>query len=718
MIVTLAACHGPPDTDGWTARDAAEPWGTVDTEPIPVPDALASLDWLADPSAWRWGGLPDTRAERGTLGVGNGIVFGIVGLDGPNTLSNSIGPGYDADAGFFPDAGIELWQDGAALPVTDARAERPRRSAVARTLVASGGLELLTTDVAPLELPVILRHVTVRNGGAEAASGLSLVGTEGALLDGLETRRGARSVRISCDAVDVPTLEAGAEWSTTCRHVFSGDDLAVDAADALAESYAATSVFLDGAMALSTPDPKVDDLYEGMLVTEWVQTTPSGLVSPMHRYTRAWLRDSEGPVRLYLRAGLFEAADALLEATFLASVSAGAISNSFASDVDLEVALPDDPEAFWAAAPFMAGRNPVEAPSYPVLLHAQLADWAGWTPDSQRAAWLDACLARQELGDEGLFPFSGDETWRFPLAAALGGLPEELGWSAASAMLYDAAAATLGRDGVGTDAWWVGDYWAPVATFGDLSPTDAPFEDVALQPIWWGTGPPSDREVANLATTVDVLLRDDGTLLSRRAGSTEDSPMFTGMVPGFFLQNVARTHRPEEAAAFAALDRVASVSGHFEELHGADDRPLDLTHSADGLGSDVPARFRPWEGGDTVSGMLDYLLGVQPAASTSRLSLSPHLGPGWPSLEAAGLRLGEVRYDLLLEGYAEGQVLTLQREVSTPWTLTLTLHGDHPFARVWLDGAGLDPTGEIVTLEVPWTTKKLVLVGEYADSGG
>jgi hypothetical protein len=705
--LALLACQRAPDVDTWTTASGWTAWLEEAGEPIAVPDELASLDWLGDPSAWQWADA-ESRTEAGSLGVGNGLVFALVGLDGPNTLSNAIGPGYDADAGFYSDTALSLAQDGVALVATGSQVERPRESAVARARVSYGDVTLSTTDVAPPGVAAIVRHVTVRSAGT--VDGLVLVGADG------DESRGSRTLRASCDTREVPPLSAGEAWSTTCRYAFSADGTFVedtDAVEALAASREVTDALLDRAAVLDVPDAAVADLYEGMLITALVQTAPSGIVSPMSRYTRGWLRDTEGPARLFVRAGLFEEVDTMLEGTLQAQLAAGAISNSFALAFD-EPEWPDDPDAFWADASFMDGREPVEAPSYPVLLQAQLDAYSGGVPDAQRLAWLRACLLQQELGEEGLFPFSGDETFRYPLATALGaGMPEDVGWSVNSAILYDAAAATLGEPGVGTDAWWADGWWAPVASYGDLAPTGEPFEDVALAPIWWGDL--SSRAQENLATAIDVLLRDDGVMRSSVAGSSTETPMTTGMVPGFFLQNVARTHRGEEAVAFAALGSVATPSGHFEELHGTDGRVLDLTHEADGLGADVPARYRPWEGGDVVAAMLDYLHGIDPDAAGGSLALAPHLPPGWPSSAATDLRLGDTRYDLRIDGFTEGQVVTLDRDAGDTWATELTLHGERPFVRLWVDGEPVDVDGEVVTAAFDWAGGEVVVVGEYGD---
>ncbi len=701
MILLLACAPQAPDPATWTPVAAGDTWPDEAGDPIPVPAALAGEDWLADPSSYGRDGLPSGRADAGSFAVGNGRVFGIVGLDDPvNTLTNTIGPGYQADAGFFGDSAFEL--DG---PVTSARVQRPRGAAIARTWEAGDGVTLSVTTFAPPGEDAIVRLVTV---DAMRAGTLrwSIARAEGEVpeaADGVVQRRGARSTRLSCDlgAVvdDAWEIRFGeGETTHTCVQAFATGEFPAVTADPRAAADAAGEM-LAGAMTLEAPDPKVVDLYEGMLITAWAQTTPEGLVSPMSRYTSGWLRDTEGPVRLWLRAGLHEQALTTLEAVWRAQLAGGGVQNSFPLDQDLGVELPADPAAFWATAGFMDGRAPVEAPSYPILLHAMAADWTGATWDAQRVAFLEACLDRQVFDGE-LLPFSGDETFRYPMAAALGGLPEELGWSANSTFLWRGAATALGRDpeAAPAETFWTGEHWAPVAGF-DGGVIGGPYEDVALQPTWWDGVALDDADVdANLDAVADTLLRDDGVLLSDGAGGGGPNIAYTGMVPGYWLHAVAARHRPEEADAFDALDLVATPSGHFEELHGADHRPLDFTHTADGLGADVTARYRPWEGGDVVAALLDYLLGARPGAAAGTLALAPHLPPGWPSLAARGLRVGEATLDLTVEGYAEGLVARIEGAASL--AVTVELHGERPFAEVWADGLLTGASGAVVRVPV------------------
>ena len=241
-------------------------------------------------------------------------------------------------------------------------------------------------------------------------------------------------------------------------------------------------------------------------------------------------------------------------------------------------------------------------------------------------------------------------------------------------VLWRAAAATLGMNpgDVPTDPYWTGTWWAPILDW-DGQPLGDPYEDVALQVTWWDAGLDTGDIDAHLDATADALLQDDGTLSSPLADGDGLNIATTGMVPGFWLEAVSTRHRPEEQTAFDALDLVATPSGHFEELHGQDHRPLALTHDADGLGADTTARYRPWEGGDVVAALLDHLLGARPNAAAGTLALAPHLPAGWPSFTAHDLRVGDTRLDVTVEGWAEGERVRV--DGAGALAVTVTLHG-------------------------------------------
>ncbi len=628
----LLACAGEPP---WTPTATVRLWANGGGEPIPVPSELAHLGWLGDVSTWRYAGTgTEGRAERGSFGIGDGTTFALIGLDEPpNTLTNAVGPGYQRGEGFYADMPLVLCRDGEPLPLVGARVQRPRGTGVVRTRAEwEGGALLDTIDL--VHDGAIVRYVTVSGG-----EGLELLVGEGGTRDGVTLNALGDVPVFTAEPVSF-TLAYGAEPPQI--------------AEALAASEAQTAAFLAGAARLLTPDPAVNDLYQGMLLTHLMQTDTSGTVSPMSRYTSGWLRDAEGPTRLYVAAGLFDQAAATLTDTYRVSAGQAAIANSFSLDTPRSDTPPD-----WNAVPFMDGRNPVEAPSYPVIHEAMYRRATGESAIADEA-FLRACVERQAI-DAGLLGFSGDETFRYTLALPLGAMPEDVGWSANSAFLWIAAAESLGIDASTVrerteEVFYADGYWSPVAAYDTLEPDPAPFEDVSL-----GAARLLGDE-RGIDAVLDTLLRSDGTLL------TDGAVGYTGMVPGYLLAAVK--DGPEGEAAFNALATVATPSGHFEEVHTPDNLPLQLTHDADGYGADVTARDRPWEGGVVVAAMFDYLVGADVNAPEQRLRLSPHLPNGWPELVVENLPLGrDGRYDLRVEGYVEGMVVCVDRHADGPaWT--------------------------------------------------
>ncbi len=738
-----------PDVSQWSQpTEEAVSWPNEAGAPIPVPNALRDLDWLADPSAFGHSGPPTTREKAGSFGIGNGRVFGLIGLDEPrNTLTNAIGPGYQINAGFFGDSSIHLLQAGTEAPIEHEQAQRPRRTAIVRTLVASGDLSVETTDVAPPGHDVIMRFITVRNAGFMPVDELALKialsrGKEEPAaysVDALLQERGRHKLRIECPntgataypstmTFPVGTLGPDEEKSFVCWYLFGGAAVPTDSpVDLLSSSRKHTGRMLDEAVKLETPDPKVIDLYEGMLVTLDVQTAENGLVSPMNRYTSGWLRDAEGPIRLLLAAGLIERARTILDVTYRSLVVLHGIVNSFPLDVDISgFEEPVDPKTFWATAEMMGKYEAAEAPSYATLLHDLWIRYSGNESilDAPRMAFLEATLLRQEVSDEGLLPFSGDETFRFPFFSGRGKLPEMEGYSANSSFLLAAAADRLTERGgspevavlgkrvrkAAEEVYWIADdgYYAATASYAHANPTPEPYEDVAMQPLWTGYAKPSEpSQQRNVKTALDRLLTDD-TLLH-----TPGTLTFTGMVPGFLLYNLSLLNHPFVHDAFHALDAVATPSGHFEEGHMPDTSVHSLIHAPNGLGGDAYARYRPWEGGIVVAAMIHYLTGYQPRATSAQMDLAPNLPPGWHETAVRQIRFGNDSFDLQAQRWQEGRVVTISRSANDgrTWRVRLDLRGDKRFSGVWVDGNYVG-TSEAVMLHLK-PGANLTVVGAY-----
>lgn len=672
--------------------------------------------WLTDISSWY--AHFDHRRQRmtrrlqGAFGIGNGQAFGLIGLGDPlNTLSNVAGPDYQQSQNFFGETDLIPLVDGREAAFQEEWAFRTRQTAIVGTRgLTAAGIDLFTVDFAPPGHPALVRILVARNNdrrahGVQVRARTVFDGEESlAWVDGmvLQTRGGHSSwlAGLGGDAsydligdalvVDLGDLAPGAErWAALGIGFTLGAD--PSAAAAILSTLSAQGpealmlatrdhwrAWLAEGASLHSPSARLDDLYEGMQLTIGVQTAASGAVSPMSRYTSAWLRDTLGPSRLFTRIGRLGDARAMLDYLYLASVIGQKISNSTPVNLNVTaVSDPADPATFWNAAAFMPGRNPAEAPSYIPLQYAFLyRHTADLSLISRRYDYLKRMVDGQSPDAAGLMPFSGDETFRITLMTALGIWqdPADVAWSSNSAFAYVAAlrelaslATDLGRteDQVAfasqaaetlatTDARYRidGPSYSPAIFFRGEEVHPAPFEDVATKPVFFGAVEADDADTRALVDGfIQHLMRDDGTLLTPEGpfGGAEN-PAYTGMVPGLFLYNAAKVDHPAAPLAFDALGLTASPSGNWQEIHWKDHTAASLTHPPAGRGAvESAARYRPWEGGEDVDAALVYLIGPELDWPNRRLSLSPHLPEGWSWLTVEGLPAGpDGRYDLTL----------------------------------------------------------------------
>lgn len=724
LWLLLSAC-APAEP---AAPDGPALWPRPDEAGAPAPPALfMARPFLLDESSWRDRGPRPGRHEPGTRGdfaVGNGSSFALLGYGQPaHRLHNVIGPSYQKDEGFFGDTWIELAAapGGPALPVAAERTARVRKAAIVVSTVSAAPLSLHLVDFAPGgpgSAPgpterALLRLLVLRNEGAESiapelrvrfanaqsAEGQRLIETVGtrrrvSLLLGAEASAGPGGL-----SVRLPVLSPGQEQTLTLAHLFGFAAAEVEEAltavrDAgaealLASTYASWAAWADRGAVLDSPDVRVNDLVDGMKVTIRVQQARGGGVSEMSQYTKAWLRDTIGPVRFFLRAGYFAEVRDMLDYLYRASLVSGDLRNSYRLDLPTD-APPPPPD--WERLPPLQGTVRSESPSLLILAHR---DYLRFTSDrafiAERFSFLKSCLLRQAL-EGGLLPFSGDETFRTAMSMAFG-LPaayayEKKAYSANSAFLYVAAAEALaemaeatgrpeeaaglrerGRQvRAATDARYVREPEGFYAPFLDRESGEAaprPFEDVATQVLWTGYGAPGEALAdRNLAALVQALGGPGGFLQSAPAynvlGPRGEAGVYTGMVPGFYLQNLGRARPPLAEAAFNALGQAASPSGNFGEYQYASDHTtVQLLYDESGARGDYTARLRSWEGGVNLDALLAYLTGLEPAPPGAGVRLSPQLPNRWPAYRLRNLRLGEERFDL--EVQREGEEVRWRR---------------------------------------------------------
>ena len=762
FLALLAGCPAPDDSA--TPTTSAQLWPGEDQRPAlehPFFDAHPGLRDLSLYASTVSGPIDDRpdQAHRGAFAVGNGRAFGLMGLTDPlNTLHGMVGPVYEKGDRFFGDLAFELQVDGEAVETEQESLARVRGSAINVTRADAGDLSLYTVDFAPrptgvedLDVPaVIVRVVLVSNRGEQAHDvAVQLqpyrepTALDGWLSedDGAEQRLAWLPWQVELDdehRLELGELAAGDSTQAAFAIGFgrSADDIAAletqlaatDAETWLEDTIAWWSGFSSEGVQLRIDDPRIEDLYDAQRVGVRVQQSAAGAVCPMSRYTGVWLRDTIGPVRFLLRAGLHDQATAALDYLFLCAVVDGDYSNHCSSGLE-----PDDmvAEPDWDSLEPFSGRKAAEGPSYVPLAYAHYAAFTGdWSRIEDRWAYLRRGLLAQEISDEGLQPFSGDETYRIAMAAALGHELEEAyedtAWSANSSFLMAAAAGWMAqaseRQGLPEDQagfedlqalahhaldthYWLADgYWSPLIWRDSGEPEPLPYEDVNLKALWTAShGIDDQAAIDNLAGLRAIAGHGDGTIQSILPEPYEsfgiEQGMCTGMVPGYYLANLVAVGDPEAHLAFDALHLYADDGGQVDEYMVYDDfSALAPAYDGSGFLGDFTARYRPWEGAIDADAMLLYLAGPLASDGSADLVLAPHLPNGLPSMALSGLTTAGAEGNLELThsmGVLEARFLNTDGEAAL---VQLDLPLPSGFGTVMaasLDGAA---AGELITM--------------------
>ena len=705
MLLFLLACQPEPlpasEASDWPGGDVrpALTHGFFDQHDLGEWSLYATCVSGDDRPNWR---------HRGALAVGNGHVFSLLGLTDPlNTLHGLTGPTYSLGERFFRDIALGLEIDGQSAPFAQEWAGRPRGSGLAVTRGDVAGISVYTVDYAPrlsdgTAPPMLIREILIRSEAtAPVTLQLPLTSTtppqweQGHYVDAIEDRR-LGLIPLDADwAEGSPTLVLGEVAPGEERRVavalavgWDGNDLdelaqqvtTADRDDWLTQTLQDWRDFSARGLQLSAADPRWADLYDGMRTGIRSQTTAGGGISPMSRYTRVWLRDTIGPVRFLLRAGLVAEAEAAMDYLYACHVDQGDYANSCSSSLDLS-AVGTEPD--WSALPDFTGRTAAEGPSYVPLAYATHAAWSGDLDRvEERWDYLSRGLLAQEIDDSGHQAWSGDETFRLAMAAAFGyPLEPPLHTDAHSALssLLSAAAgdrmaalakqlgedpapyadrAALARQALeGTfrqpDGHLAAIYWHTEGAGHGTGIDPRPYEDVALHAVWSGAMLPDDAAMAGLEAFGAFTDQGDGTFLSPLDPMYEDllnldieQGIFTGMVPGYALTTLTALGDKLAEGAFNAVHRFADTTGQFTENIVYDDASaLQVLYDPTGSISDISARYRPWEGGIVLDAMLSYLLGVEPEGA-GVVRIRPHLPGGQPWMSAAGVVVGESIFDL------------------------------------------------------------------------
>ena len=711
----------------------------------PAGPLLAEIPALADVSSWVAEGCgrgqPSDPSHLGDFGIGNGRVFALAGYACPlNTLHTMAGPDYQQESDFYQDTWFELEAGGQVLEVSRALAFRPRRSATLLVVEQAGDLEWYSLSFAPLTGAAgavveraLVRIIEVHNRAATSSPELAVVTREA------ESSRQGRRRTLVClqpeSAGDPARVElgalAGGEWRRlVLAYVTGRDDSEIAQTTAALQGSDVPALlgttleqwrdFHDQAASLESPDVRVDDLLEGVLTTVHAQTTYLGGVSPMSRYSLMWIRDTAGTVRFLVRLGLYEQARRLLAYYHRAASARGDIANA----VDLDVSGPVEEPDWDNLGPF-SGRQAAEGPSYiPLMTHWYTRASGDTSLLEETYPMLRRCLLRQQLDENDLLTFSGDETYRAALSLSLGldiehdypaccrsanssflfvaaaralaGRAEELGQQADA----DTLRALAGRVRQAAETTYLrpdGSYapFIDLARPGYLPP---PFEDVVTKPLWTGYLDAGEQRARdNLQSAVEQLGRSDGFLQSDLdaryhgyMGLDIERGVHTGMAPGYYLFNLASCDHPQLERAFDALGLAASPAGNFSEYHVYDDHSiLQPLYDSSGYLGDITARYRHWEGAVSLDALVYALTGLECDAAAGSVRLAPRLVDDWPRMQWRKLRCGDVRLELLVEELGGRRRVTVTASGDIVVHLELPL-GGHAAGRVEVDGQRLD----------------------------
>jgi hypothetical protein len=687
----LAACAqttSPPEPELWDNPGV----------PLPQADFFDRRPWLRDVSSWSAPGcgLGQPREPRlmGDFGVGNGHVFALSGYACPlNTLHTMIGPVYQKDSGFFEDTWVTVEVSGEEPRVKEGRMFRVRKTDVLISDERSAVLQMFTITFAPRGRdadPVnrsMVRVVVLKNVSEETLPAVRLRIHNG---PGVRDDR-RRSVlflepAVGDEQVILGELAPGRERTAVLAYVISRNDGDADETVAglraagwealLEETRDDWRAFFEGAAHLESPDPRVDDYYHGMLVTVRSQQTALGAIGVMSQYTGMWLRNMAGPARFLCRVGLFEDVRAMLEYYHLAARVEGDVRNSVRLDHDPQT-VPPEPD--WESLGPLSGREEAESPSNLPLM----AYWYTLASGStgllrDQYGLLERAIDGQVMDEDYLLPFSGDETFRTAMSIA-SGLPLDHDYkscckSANSSFMFVAAAEALAnlsddpydaanlrdeaarvREAAENTYFTPEGYYAPYIEPG-VDGFPEVYEDVATKPLWTGYAKPDDeRALSSLEYLVGYAGRDDGFLVSPLHPVYDGAldldvheGVYTGMNPGYALFNLAMTDHPLAEDSFNAVRLAASYSGNAAEYQIYDDHSaLQIVYDYSGTLGDYTARYMNWEGSVTADALVFYLTGFESYGAYA--VLAPRLPNSWPQMKWGGLRVGDTRFDLLVE---------------------------------------------------------------------
>lgn len=698
-----------------------------------IPPYLIERPQLLNFSAWQQTfdhDRPYPLRRLGGLGMGNGRTFALTAMTLPlNTWHNLTGPNHQLGWRFFSDLSIHLKQGEDEISWRTESVYRVKKTSVNIIRQEADGLSLWSIDFAPEGREAyrtgagnaLGRILVVFNHGDQTAQDIVLEArsAKGKAAGHLITESLPKEVRnlaasfaagkeqisgrkrsISLPLGDIPAggqavvpFFAAFALNGPAEPVLEGV-LSANYELLLTETIKTWQDYFAKGAQLTTSEPKFDELIESILVTIRNQTTETGGVSEMSRYSHTWLRDIMGPARLLPYLGRSDEYKRMLDYYYRAALVNGNIANALPLDVP-DGDLPQPPD--WENLPTGTGRESAESVSYLILHYKEYLGATGdLEPIRSRYGMLRHALIHQDLSPDSLLPFSDDETFRGALAVAngiwAGNKFQKSHYSANSSFLFVAAAEfmeqmaqRLDREEHATQYaelarrvrqsterhYWLADqgFYAPMLVKRTKEPFARPYEDINTKPLWSGYLSPEDPQArANVENSIKALDSVEGvpfspidpTYAPLKSMLGFKRGVLTGMTYGYWLDNFNRLDHPLAAKIFPLYDRIFHPTGVISEYMVADDfGRLVYFYNPKGLETDQSAGYRSWEGGLNGAALLGYLFGLELDAVNNSITIAPHLPEDWTFARLTGLEIGDTSFDLEVRQDDQGQTITV-----------------------------------------------------------
>lgn len=423
-----------------------------------------------------------------------------------------------------------------------------------------------------------------------------------------------------------------------------------------------------------------DDLIDAAKVWCKVQQSSHGVFTPMIFYSDAYVRDCNGPVRLFLRLGMFEEVKGVLDFFRKAAMfNHRSYKNEHYSGVNnirLDVAFfPDDEDIDWSRI----DPGKAEIPSLIILWHwwyfLQTGDLE---PVRKNWSFLVRCLESQKISEQGLIGFHGDETYKYLGVKEMTGVDqpqyvlmfdthENTYSSFESTVLFlnafEAMSSMAGRLGVADsikpledqvlrmkqvleDSFWdATDGCYRMASGGDSHSFSNPHTIALSTPCWldafeYKPSPVLNPERAQISWKKCLNYLDNNGWQN----AAPYLPVTDGHLPGFMLCGAAIYDPSRISHTMGKIKAIATPAGGFAELYTSYD-----PEGARGYHGKAWGRLRPWESGINAESMLFALSGIRFEADEQIIHINPSLAEGWDYFEITNFRLMNTSLSLRIE---------------------------------------------------------------------